>query len=891
MSVINAKIQKLEKFIAAEPSFGDYLALALRHYESYRAGNVTGLHKALHTAVTGYRENESCIWLLLACIFLHTENGNLDSADEILSTLKAYRNYYKNNNPLIYALYIYLNALYDIKSGKKNIKRYIKQLNDIDSPSAYIELMLADIYYRSGDLAQSFIYLENHYQKGGRSFYFYILCGEIYQLSPAIGSSYLMVAYMKWAINRGVLDNDFIYDNSEIIAELFYDYSKELTDIYEQSGSETLLYLICAKAVNERDLSKLAFGYCKTAEKKQLAIYGIEEMLVICAFLYGDEDLRAHTLHIFLSQYDLSAEIMPFVFHLLLSHEEFNHLVEEFDLYSKIMQYGAYALHNGADGRIHNSIYKYMLENMEGQFDLEEALAEVIYSQLFLFNIEINAMDEGIIYLYEEEKQKIETYEFSGGKARVKSATGNIRPITMNKNTRSIENVDFTITRQVENVDSGIFEYFITKGYDESDLYVAASDLYLDSIDFDENYIDILNKTLENKALSKNFRMEVSAALGNILSALKRHDQALAYFNKVDAGRLDERYIETMLTAFINAGDNKRALGLIIKKREFLSDRTLLWALKQLVLDKTTHDIIADAAYELIIKNWYDTRLLEVVINNYKGSNEDWFMLRQALSGINVYDMGLDKKILENSLWVHDFSPEAQAIFHRLYKSEPGSQLVENYLYYTCYEVLAGGKRPEYETISDMEKSFEKANEHILAYALSKIYLKFNIATFKSEEILAAALIFMELDGIILPEFKETKDKKLIPAYIEKNQPFIYQTSADKRVVLYYKIDKAKEYEKKVMKHFAFGIFIAVMPVFYNEDVLYFISEEMDKGSISTAETKLTQKKLNLKPDASDLYFRINNALIYDQMFKYDEAEKIITQLITNGPKIRGKII
>ena len=893
MSFIDGKIQKLEKRVAAKGSYSDFLALALRYYESYRTGNVTGLHKAIHSAVAGLRQNESCVWLLLACIFLHTENGNFDSAEELLDTLKPYRNYYKNNRPVAYALYIYLNALYDIESkGKKSAKRYIKQLSDIESNNAYIELLIGDICFRSGDFSQCLSQLENYYIKGGRSFYLYIIFGELCKLNAVENSSYLLVAYIKWAITQGVLDSDFLYEKSEEIADVFDDYAADFIDIYEQSKSETLLYFICDKAVSERDISKGAFEYYKIAEKKQFSIDGIEEMLVRCAFLYGEEDLRIHTLHVFLSRYELDAEIMPFVFHLLTSHEEFFHFADEFDLSQKIMQYGAYALHKGIQGRIHNSLYKYMLYNTDGQSDMEEKLAQTIYDQLFLFNIEIEAMGEGIIYLCEEEKQKIETYEFSGGRARIKSATGNIKPIIMDKTTRNIEDAKYSVTRQVENVDSWIYEYFIDKGYDNPDLYIAASSLYIISeAGVDEAYIDVLNKTLENKLISKHFRMEVSAVLGNILSSLKRHDQALAYFNKVDAGRLDGRYIETMLTAFINAGDVQKSLGLIIKKREFLSDRTLLWALKQLALDKTTHAVIADSAYELIIKNWYDTRLLDIVIKHYKGSNEDWFTLRQALSGINAYDMELDKKILKNSLWTRDFSSTAQMVFHRFYKTEPNSQLVSNYLYYACYEILAESKRPEYELITDMEKGFEQNGEHILAYALSKVYLKFNITTFKSEEVLKSALEFMELDAVILPEFKDMKDKKLITAYIEKNQPFIHRSSADKRLVLYYKIDKAKEYEKKVMKHFAFGIFIAVMPVFYNEEIVYFISEEMDKGSISTAEAKLSGQTLNLKAGAADLYFQINNALIYEQMFKYDEAEKIITALITSGPKIRGTII
>jgi len=892
MSLVNEKIQKQEKRLTLEPLYGDFLAAAFRHYESYRLGNVTGLHKALHTAVAGYSRNESCIWLALACVFFHIENGNFESAEELLGNLKQYRNYYKNNNPLVFAFYLYLSALYDMEAnGKAAVKKYIRQLNDSGVESAYIDLLKGDIYFRTGDFEKCFIHLESYYEKGGRSFYFYIICSEIYGRNKMENDSYLIVAYMKWAVAQGILDNDFIYDNSYIISEIFDEYATDFIDLYNQSESDTLLYLICEKAIREQDISKEAFFNYKAAEKKQFTLYGLEEMLVRCAFIYGEEDLRIHTLNIFLSQYELDSEIMPFIFHLLLSQEQFFHLVEEFDFSPKIMQYGAYALNNGIAGRIHNSIYKYMLESITDKPTVKEKLAALIYSQLFLFNIEIDGLDDGIIHLYEEEKQKIETYEFTGAKAEIKSATGNIKPVIMNKSTKRIENISYKLSRQVENADVSILEYFISKGYDDPDLYIAASCFYLNSSDFDENYIDILSKTLENKLISRNFRMEVSAALGNILSALKRHDQALAYFNKVDASRLDERYIETMLTAFINAGDYQRTMGLIIKKREFLSDRNLLWALKRMASDHDTHAVIADPAYELIIKNWYDARLLDIVIKHYKGGNEDWFALRRSLGGINVYDMELDKKILENSLWVHDFSPDAQSVFHRFYKTAPDSPLVADYLYYACFEILAQDKRPEYELIADMEKSFDKNNDSILAYALSKVYLKFNITTFKSDGVLAAALEFMERDGIILTEFKETKDKKLITAYIEKNQPFVYKSAANKRLVLYYKIDKAKEYEKKVMKHFVFGIFMAVIPVFYNEEISYFISEEMDKGSISTAETRLVQKQVNLKPGSQDLYFQINNALIYDQMFKYDEAEKIITGLITGGPKIRGTII
>ena len=82
-----------------------------------------------------------------------------------------------------------------------------------------------------------------------------------------------------------------------------------------------------------------------------------------------------------------------------------------------------------------------------------------------------------------------------------------------------------------------------------------------------------------------------------------------------------------------------------------------------------------------------------------------------------------------------------------------------------------------------------------------------------------------------------------------------------------------------------------ILPVFYGEKVIYYFSEEMDTGSITTPEQELTNMRLSVLENSEDSYFRLNNSFIYEHMFKYDQVEKIITEDINNVRMIKGVLI
>ncbi|MCL2565350.1 MAG: DUF5717 family protein [Defluviitaleaceae bacterium] len=877
----------------------NYMYLSLKAYKCYKlSGEQRELLHAAEIAKEGSKFYPSCIQLFLLCAFFNTELGDTEDAKNIIDRVKPYLNYYKNNNTDVYIAYIYLSALYDIKTDANNlVSKQIKLLEK--QHCAFSKLLLGHIYYEVGNYPLSIKFLEESCKKGGRSFFLYLLYSKICGKANDSDKGILFLPFIKWGLKEGLIDTGFIEECEDLIKKIFSNQVEAFKALYESTGSELLLRLICEGQVAEGDISKESYKYYKEAENRQLYIDGVPSIIIKCACIHEYEDIVSHTMRSFLKNNQMDEETLPFVLHLILTNPNFDGFIEEFGLKDLILKASEWAIENSLNGRIYNSIYRYCLENFTESSD---KIASLIYKDLFIANIYVDDVDTGLLYVHEDELLNMKVYEFEGNFKQIRTVAGNLRIDIIDKNTGRIADVSYTIKKQVENADARLYKYYINRGYNEPALYIALSSFYIKMGEPSEEYIEILQKTLERRILSQNYRMQVGGELGNTLYALNRQDKALEYFNRVDENRLDPKYIETMLIAFVNAFDFKKVIALIIKKREYISDRTLLWAIKELLADyrnNNSHKLIADAAYELLIKNWYDVRLLDVVGKYYAGSNEDWYVLRDSLAKIDLYNLALDKKILENSLVIRDFSEASQIVFNRLYQNDKEKELTSDYIYYACYEIIAEGKKPSYEFILNLENHFELScsdidididiDERVFAYALSTTYLKFSIKTFKSHEILQKSINFMETDGILLPEFKDAKD--INAAYIEKNWPFYYKAIPSDKVFLYYKIDEAAEYNKKPMNHLFFGIFYTVIPIFYNEKVEYYICRETEAETFETETMVIFNNCENIKIQPDDMFFDINNALIYEKMFKHTEVEKIILKIIGKAPEVKGQLI
>lgn len=892
MKTIEKKIIDMEELLLKRPNYKNSIAINLRYYSNYLLGNIPFLSKALRAVTSALSTNPSSVHLFLLDIFYNIEINNLDTAEERLNSFKSYRTYYKNSGSDIYGMYIYLSALLLIKQGNaKKAHKTMKQLKELENNGYIYDLLTGDLCVRLALFDEAIEFLGLSYTKGCRSFFMYYALHHMAKEGILFKNALLLKNYLKWALSQGILKDYVIEDNRLMIIQ---EIKKDLSlykEIYNLFHLDWLLIEICKCHIENSDFSYDAYLFYKKAEAKQLSFQGLSKAIVKSSALSGEEDVSLYIMSDLIANYLIDADVLPYVYHQLITKKKFSFLINEYKLNMEIIRFAINNIKTNKS-RYYLSIYHYCLNSIRNRYkDIAKETETVLYENLFLYEGKFEDLSEGFIWVSEKEISHTDIYQIKDGKCIIKSPTGNFKYIVMDSSNKKIINHKAVFKKQLETSGPKLYMDFLSGGYEDLNIYLALSDYYINLEKSNEDFSVILNKTLSFPELSPVFKMQVSAALGNLLFLKNDNDAALQYFKDIDENYISEKHMESMLNVFINGEDYTNAIRIINKKREFISDRALFIALKEIAKKEDLKQFIANPSYELLINNYYDRNLLDIVLDYYKGSQEEWLQLSNTLLSLSADNRRLDEIILENSIWMHDFSPDSQEVFVRMYKLDKENKLVKKYIYFACYEMLVNLVKPEYDTLSVLEKIELETNESLLSYSLSRIYLHFGMRSFHSEEIMKRAMEYMEFDGIIVPEFKNLKDKTLRNAYIEKNQPFIYKCASNKKVFLYYKLEEDSEYKSIEMDYKIFGIFSTVLPIFYNEKVSFYFSEQLPTGSIDTKEEHFINNRAGIKENTSDPYFLINNAIIYDQMFKYDEAEKLINDLLSEKHSIIGNII
>ena len=119
----------------------------------------------------------------------------------------------------------------------------------------------------------------------------------------------------------------------------------------------------------------------------------------------------------------------------------------------------------------------------------------------------------------------------------------------------------------------------------------------------------------------------------------------------------------------------------------------------------------------------------------------------------------------------------------------------------------------------------------------------------------------------------------------------MYKSQPDKNCRLYYRIEGSGAYTAVPMQYIRYGIYLAAVPMFYNETLTYYFSEELSSGSVTTREFSVKNTKPFVHENPDDPYFTINNAIICEHMFKHDQVEKLISGLVKDMRPVKARLL
>jgi len=859
----------------------------------------TFLQRANHAVIAAHRKNLVHIRLYALAIFIAIETAHYDSANEMLDKAMSYKSFLRNNEPLFYGALCFLYAYLELNQRRiRSAKKYRNALADHIKnapPSPFYNVMQGLLHLAANEFHDANKFLDAAFEENVRSIFLYEGLFRFYKnFTREINANNAknILPVLIYAAERGAQIGDLAAKFSEQLSAAIKSAPEAGEKLYELSNYPPLLKDICSVRIAKNDMSPEAFAYYRDAEKKQIYTPELFGALIRAAYENNSQRINHYPVKKFLhAQKELSdLNFAVYIYHFLLTDPTFSDLL--FDFREKILELGARYLEKKIRGREANSVYYFLwrsfrAKNLPETIQIEEILRD--YVTLF----EMRAPEKvKFVYVTEPEKRGMKVHEISGFVTIIEAVNADAKFTCLGAGQREILDEKIVVTPMIGGSSPDLYLHFFEKGDRRFNLLAYLANYFLRAEKIEREAAPIFEAILKEKIISKPYKMRILVALGRLHYDEMNFEKALKCYGEVDESVIQNDFLEQILNVYLQTKEYTRAAKLICAKHKNISGEILFGAMEKFLENAENSRVFSDStlsevAYNLLAENFFSEELLDFVLKNHNASYTEWANLSQVIDEDNRTAFALDAKVLESALCMASFDKHAQKAFVRLYsRAEIYGEILEKFTELATFEMLANQSRPSYDVLTILEKNYTERNV-LLAWALATVYLRYNITTFKSEKIIRFAILASENEGILFPVFKEAASAN---PFVEKFQPFLYRSLPEKNCKLYYKID-GKEYASLAMQYVRYGLYVAIVPMFYNESFTYFFSEESATGSVTTKELSVTNAKPFLCENSADEYFVINNAIIYEQMFKHDRVEKLISKLVKDIAPVRARIL
>ncbi len=840
--------------------------------------------RALKQTIAMYNEDPANIQLLLLIIQLYTDLENYEEASALMKALDAYKSYFKNEKPQIYGVLLYLRIRIDYfgdhHRGVNSLFKQLKNIGDETKENSYMLLCIGIIYkdvYEDGNQALEFLY--KAYKRGCRSPVLFIYVLRIISKADTFHSMNDMTARaIQWGTTYGkVMENlaqklgQWIVQNGH--AGVIWRNTIEV--LYDKWPTKELLHGLTILYVNQKNMSTKALHLYKQCWEQQIYIKDLDVLYMWAAYEQKVEEIPLGILQNAILSTQLQEPLQCFAYHVLFSSERYKML--QSTCYDKMLSFAAQALQKKRKGKYYVTIYQKLLEKTPQ----DPKLIEIIFEQLFMYELRIKSSHIRYIWSIESEKQRMEAYAVTDSSMFIKASSPEFQLYCVGARQKTFYQKKYIgIEKLVGHIDGRLLKKFYDMGFRNVELLISLSRYYLEMDFLPAEAEPIVKHCMEYSEISTRFRKQISAALGSFYVEDGRITEAIGYFNAVDSTELQEEQYIKAIGAFIAAQETMKAIQWTSKRKELLPDKLLYQIVKIARDQKIDHPMLPQLACELLQKGWYDGALLSYVMERYEGSLTEWYLLKDQMQLYGKPTRWIDEKILERGIQINRFDSGLQEAFLEVYTTEPMHALVRRFIDYCVYEVVFKGSMVEYSTVQCLENFLKShPNEHFVAYALLHIYLRQSIQTEHGKEVIQNALDQMEQNQVLFPIVKQHQDKFLHSSYIQKNIPFVHYDHPKHTCALYYRIVPENEYVKKEMKYFGLGMHIVNLSLFYHETLQYFF-EVIDEGGTTrrTEEKEITYSFLRVVEEPQELYDILNNGRIYEQMVDFDQLDVLLQQ-------------
>ncbi|MDR1542050.1 MAG: DUF5717 family protein [Clostridiales bacterium] len=831
--------------------------------------------------------------LLLMTIFMQIELGNVEIAVEMLSQLSESKNGLRANNSRIYRMYLFLQALLEIRRQKsRRARKFLKILSDYASldKDPMTPLLKGILGIESGDYELGCQMLNLAFNLGCRSPFLYAYLYDCYSVR-AQKNDPMLAPFLKWSLTHEADLFDIMDEIVDVMPQKFLQDAFWRDWLYRLHHGESFLKKIVQYFMGEGNYTQSALRYYKEAEQRLISIPELPQFLVSASYRSRSEALSRSVMEAAMARTEgMDMGLLAFCYHLTLTVKSLSQLADAKK--TELLLFTMRCLENGMKGRYAITLYQHFLLNSGlAPDDKHRRMAEeIVWPLMFMSEVRCKAPEAKLI-VSEWEKRELSKFDLRDGSAMIETCSSNFRLALMSVDEKTVLDEEAIATPMLKSPDPRIYRYFYDKGFRTFPLMAALAHGLLNQKNPPQADANIFLGILRAPELSKAFSSKIKAAAGHMSFMAGALDDACEHMKPLDESQVSKELLDEMLAVFIHAKAWEKAGLLLAKHRGSCSDKTIYAALKQLQKAEGYADMVAEPAYELLINNWYDKELMDIVLENFKASSRQWRSLSRVLEAVGADVSALNESILTYAVFSRNLTEGAEMIFASLWRKSPELKAVRDFSCLCAYEMLVNLYRPLHETLSILEKIYIEDKDPILACAISHSYLQHGLETPLRSRILADSCQFQKENDVLFPIFKEKRDNIPNYPYIDKNQPFMYRGPQGKEVWVHYKTSEEGAYRRKKMKYLRFCTYCAAAAVFYKETITYCIVVEMPNGSISTKEMQVENKVRASSDDSRDSFYAINSASMSQMMLRYDEAEEIVSKYANGKREIKFRLL
>lgn len=332
------------------------------------------------------------------------------------------------------------------------------------------------------------------------------------------------------------------------------------------------------------------------------------------------------------------------------------------------------------------------------------------------------------------------------------------------------------------------------------------------------------------------------------------------YYNNYDGDELDE-YLTDINKSELDTESRNKVIELMIMRGLYeqayeamnmygyisLSPRRLVKFVSRYIslISDDDDELILNIASFSFRKGMYNEVTLEYLCKYYNGITKEMIELWKIAKDFAFESRELEERLIAQILFSRTHTGYLVKIFDSYEEKGPSEMIMKAYFFYISYTYFVKDKPVIDHFFQQLEKELlAEENHHDLLHDVCKVaYLKYTSENQtideRRKELCRNMLVKLAENGYCFEFFKKYHKWFEIPGNVADRAVIEYRTVPDCNVFIHYTTSEedGSEYETSKMEPFFGGVYTKQLILFYGEHVMYYISEENEKG------TNITESK------------------------------------------------